>query len=505
MATRILGLDIEEESLSAVVVEQRGTERVILSCGSLEIEGFEQISVVLPELLQQVGFKSGPCILGLPLSIISLRNLTLPFTDHRKMVQVLPLELEEQLLVPIDDQVVDFMVTGRVGAGSRLLVAALEKEYLHTLIPILEENGLAVQRIAPAISTLAREHMQGWGKNDPTLFLQAGSQTMNMAFWADGRVIFMRHVAYSENVFIESFDTLQREVGVLDRETLEKGILSICETIKTSLYYFQQDPSGGIQAEVAILSGDLSGENEWRELIGRELELDVVVRPLPRKIPGIRFSGSVAEQWNPDVFDSAFALALSGLKKQKKSEVLNFLQGEFSSASWFLLSKRSLMAAAAVLILICSGALGYLWTDYRALDARSSSLRQEMNDVFKTTFPEVTRIVDPLVQMQSKLREVQTSEVSLPLFSGEKRVLEILADISARIPKQLSLHVSRLVIDKESVQIKGTTDAYNNVDVIKNKLAASSRYAAVKIVSATADKKKGKIRFEIRLQLAEAS
>jgi general secretion pathway protein L len=95
--------------------------------------------------------------------------------------------------------------------------------------------------------------------------------------------------------------------------------------------------------------------------------------------------------------------------------------------------------------------------------------------------------------------------VSLPLFSGEKRVLEILSDISARIPQEISLHVSRLVIDKESVQIKGTTDAYNNVDVIKNKLAASSRYVLVKIVSATADKKKKKIRFEIRLQLAEAS
>jgi general secretion pathway protein L len=107
--------------------------------------------------------------------------------------------------------------------------------------------------------------------------------------------------------------------------------------------------------------------------------------------------------------------------------------------------------------------------------------------------------------MQSKLREVQGSEVSLPLFSGEKRVLEILADISERVPKDLSLHVSRLVIDKESVQVKGTTDAFNNVDVIKNKLAASPRYTEVKIVSAAADKKKGAIRFEIRLQLGEAS
>jgi general secretion pathway protein L len=156
MATRILGLDIKEESISAVVVEQWGTERVISSCGSLKIEGFDQFSAVLPELLQQVGFQTGICVVGLPLSILSLRNLSLPFTDHRKMAQVLPLELEEQLLAPVDDQIVDFMVTGRSEVGSCLLVAALEKKYLYTFIPVLEENGLTVQRIAPSISTLAR-------------------------------------------------------------------------------------------------------------------------------------------------------------------------------------------------------------------------------------------------------------------------------------------------------------------------------------------------------------
>jgi general secretion pathway protein L len=348
--------------------------------------------------------------------------------------------------------------------------------------------------------------MQGRGKDDPTLFLQAASHSLNMALWANGRVVFMRYLAYPEQVCIESFDTQQQEFTALDQDAVKKCILKSCETIKTSLYYFQQDSSaGGSQADVAVLSGGIARENEWRELVGRELGLDVVVSSLPQEIAGTGFSGAVAEHWNPELFDSAFALALSGLKKLKNAEALNFLQGEFSSASWLFLSKRSFMAAAAVVLLACTAAIGYLWTDYRTLYSRSSSLRQQMNDVFTTTFPEVTRIVDPLVQMQSKLREVQTSEVSLPLFSGEKRVLEILADISARIPEKVSIHVSRLVIDKESVQIKGTTDAYNNVDVIKNMLAASSRYVAVKIVSATADKKKGKIRFEIRLQLGEAS
>lgn len=505
MATRILGLDIKEESLCAVVVEQQGTERTVLACGTQEMEGYDQIPAALSALLIQVGYTSGTCIVGLPLSIISLRNLTLPFTDLKKITQVLPLELEEQLLVPMDDQVLDFMVTGRIEAGSRLLVALLEKTNLHTLLPVFEENGLRVPTVVPSLFSQAREYMQGKGNTEPILFLQVDLYGMSVALWSGGSVLFMRNIAYPEMVLAEPFSPHQENLALLDQETVEQNIIRVCEIIQSSLYYFGQESEGGIRAQKVILSGCLSGDDWWHAIISRELKIDVERAALLESIPGMRVSPGSKEQCSSCLFDSALALAVSGLKKKKKTANLNFLQGEFASGSQLLLSRRSLLAVAVALVLLCTGAIGYLWMDYSQLNTRSTGLQKEMRSIFTETFPEVTRIVDPLVQMQSKLREVQSSEVSLPLFSGEKRVLEILSDISARIPQEISLHVSRLVIDQEAVQIKGTTDAYNNVDVIKNKLAASSRYALVKIVSATADKKNKKIRFEIRLQLAEAS
>jgi general secretion pathway protein L len=107
--------------------------------------------------------------------------------------------------------------------------------------------------------------------------------------------------------------------------------------------------------------------------------------------------------------------------------------------------------------------------------------------------------------MRSRLQEAQAPTVSMPLFTQEKRVLAILADISSRIPSSVSIHVSRLVIDLDSVRIKGTTDAFNNVNSIKKMLAKSGRFADVNIVSATKTKNKNVIRFEIRLLLREAS
>ena len=91
----------------------------------------------------------------------------------------------------------------------------------------------------------------------------------------------------------------------------------------------------------------------------------------------------------------------------------------------------------------------------------------------------------------------------MPLFTREKRILAILADISTLVPADVSLHVSRMLIDQDSVKIKGTTDAFNNVNTIKNLLARSPRFSEVTIVSATKAKDKNIIRFEINLQLGE--
>jgi general secretion pathway protein L len=128
---------------------------------------------------------------------------------------------------------------------------------------------------------------------------------------------------------------------------------------------------------------------------------------------------------------------------------------------------------------------------------------EEMAAIFKKTFPGVTKVSEPFTEMQARVKSAQGPASPAPLLYGNKRVLGLLADISARIPATVTLRVSRLSIDRESVSLKGTTDTFNSVETIKSSLAASSKFKSVQIVSATADKEKknGAIRFEVQLQL----
>lgn len=127
-------------------------------------------------------------------------------------------------------------------------------------------------------------------------------------------------------------------------------------------------------------------------------------------------------------------------------------------------------------------------------------LDQRITEVFKQTFPDVKRIVDPVQQMKVKVNEAKTSAISAPGTNVDKRVLGLLEDISQRVPKQLDVQVSQMVIDQETVRISGKTDTFNTVDNMKSGLESSEYFSAVAINTANLDRTGKQVQFEIKLQ-----
>ena len=125
MAQLTLGVDISDDLLSAVVVAGRGRDRQVVACVSVILEEHDDIPEMLPALLGQLEWQGGRCISGLPLSYFSVRNLILPFTSEKKIQQILPFELEEHLLIPVDEQIFATTASGKSDDGTQLLVASL--------------------------------------------------------------------------------------------------------------------------------------------------------------------------------------------------------------------------------------------------------------------------------------------------------------------------------------------------------------------------------------------
>lgn len=502
MKRRILGLDINDEYVAAVVVESRGQDKVIIGSGSARFDAPGDLAEVLSPLLEQVGWKGGVCICGVSLSDISLRNLIVPFTDKRKIAQVLPLELEDQLIRPVRDQIIEYSITGSDGNQSHLLVAALEKEKLRYELSLLKGSGLVPKVVTLRSVALAEQFLWGHDFAGGFLLIDAGLHAVTIVVAADGQVAFARRLAYPDKVFTERPFVFDDDgLGIAHHDEAMACIGLLCDSINRSTGLYKLESGVDFLPEEIILSGAMAKVALFREKLETEFGRTVHIGDLQQQA-GVMAEAEVGDGWERGFADHALALALQGFRRKIN---FNFCKDEFAPPRLLFASKPQMIVVSALLACLLIGIFTYLGYDYKTLDSRYTELGERMEGLFKKTFPDATRIVDPLAQMKSKLRDVQAPSISTPIFSGDKRVLNILADISARIPGTVEIHVSRLVIDTESVVIKGTTDTFNNVNLIQGVLQESPAYANVAIVSASAEKDSGLIRFELKLRMVGAS
>jgi type II secretory pathway component PulL len=208
----------------------------------------------------------------------------------------------------------------------------------------------------------------------------------------------------------------------------------------------------------------------------------------------------IARFWNPAIMDSALALAL---RDDRQGLGFNFRKGEFEIRKKRLRLMKEIRTAAAFSVALLFLLAADLGVDYYFLKKRYGMLDRQMTEIFRQTLPNVKRIVDPVQQMMAEINEIKESAISLPGVGGDRRVLDLLRDISLRSPGSQDVRVTRMLVDPEAVRIKGETDTFNTVDIIKKGLEHSEYFSAVTISSANLDRSGKRVLFEIRLQRAK--
>ena len=205
---------------------------------------------------------------------------------------------------------------------------------------------------------------------------------------------------------------------------------------------------------------------------------------------------NIARIWNPLLMDGALALAI---RDSKDDQNFNFRKDDFETKRPYMALNMNFRKAAVLLSVVFALLIADIGIDYYLLKERAGRLDQEMASVFRQTFPEVRRIVDPLQQMKIKINETRKLAGVLPGTASDIPVIEILKDISERIPSTVNINVTRIGIDLETVRISGKTDTYSTVDRIQNVLEGSGYFSEVSISSTNLDRSGNQVQFEIKL------
>jgi general secretion pathway protein L len=150
-----------------------------------------------------------------------------------------------------------------------------------------------------------------------------------------------------------------------------------------------------------------------------------------------------------------------------------------------------------VLALLLFNVIGESYTLNRRLDR----FNRQITGIFKETFPEVKRIVDPFQQMQIKVQEVKKSAVFQTAKTSRILSIDILNNISKSISESITVDITRMVISPDNVIISGTTGTFEAVDDIKNKLEQIDAFKKVTINSTNKDRSGKEIRFQMKVAL----
>ena len=129
---------------------------------------------------------------------------------------------------------------------------------------------------------------------------------------------------------------------------------------------------------------------------------------------------------------------------------LNLLQGSFAPSHQMQEMIPGLRPAAVMLAIWLVGSLGFNLWEWRNLKNTHENLRQEMTKVFRQTFSDAQVVVDPALQMQRLLGELQgksgkpTQADALPLLGSLAPVMQAHPRIKLR---SIQYGESRLTVD----------------------------------------------------------
>jgi len=182
-------------------------------------------------------------------------------------------------------------------------------------------------------------------------------------------------------------------------------------------------------------------------------------------------------------------------------DALNFRQGRMAMEKAWLENKKDILKMCCLAGVVALLFLGNSIVNYYTLKQRVETKQAQILEIFQTTFPEVTQIVDPVHQMRVKLESV-AKRISQPgEFKTPVKTIDILNDISRLIPEKQDVELVSLVVGSDNVVLSGNTDTFNAVDDMKSRLEKADIFKSVSISSANMDKSGTRVRFKLKVAL----
>ena len=400
-------------------------------------------------------------------SPISVRVLTFPFKDSRKIRQVYKFELENVTTYNPDEKLHSYHLVKR-DDFSEVLVSMFEKAEMESFLQLLSSNSIDPRFVtfSPFAFSSLNSRLAG---ERPLLLVDISSNEMNFILFDENG---LRRVRSSNNVlssFIDGLGTVDRDsFNFYDIESskLESSKFQplITETVRTT-HFFETELRKEVKS--IVLTGDVC------LIEGVE---DIFTEALNRPVKKI-FIPELGEKDSP-IYAKSYAITLYGIHSNQDDLNLRINEFEFKGKGQeirkiFLLP---LLLFSVLLILTFYRNI----SDVMASRTSVKSMKSEMQREVKEVFPTISALPDPVSFMEAEVVKVQDKLELIEEVKGGSTPLDVLRDLAITFPGYLNIRVDEVRFESgKRVKIWGRCSSYKDIATIEKLLSDSKRFKDV--------------------------
>jgi general secretion pathway protein L len=517
MAHVITGLDVGAHSIKVVCIDAGfRRSKVIAAFEELIPAGDEPLEVrqraAIKTAMEKIG-REAVILVAMPGDRLAVRVLELPFADPRKVEQVIPFELEGQIVTPLEEVVYDHRILEGDGEETRVLSVAARIDDLGKLLEGYKELGVSPRSVfaAPVMYRSAHEASGAVADDiplvgDEDVTLVAGAADVGPKTTTDARGLRDAHLVLDLGDSRTNVVVLQKGIPVFAR-TLTRGGRHLTAALAAA---FHASPAEAEQAKVSrgivqhpgFATSDRVAEQMARVLYEAAVPLlrdirqtlasfnalfgatiskvslvggGAAQRGLPEMLAaelgilvvpwdGWRGIGAEDDAVVPDVrFALAEAMAWAGVRGSRE---IDLRKGPFVyRASFSVVRQRAWHLAGLAAAVLLSAAIDGTMS-YTRLHQEKDKLEAELERATTELFGKSDTNARSVAQLLKKgFRE------ELPPIP-DRTAFDLMEEISRRMPskEQIKLDVLELDIRPKKTHIKGTIDSVAAVDQVVDAL-----------------------------------
>ncbi len=495
MMKNVVGLDLGSHAIKAVELRQtlRGLEPVQLRLHP-QTDTETDRSEVLRRFFRLHHLPLEHVVCALPGDRLSSRRLDFPFRDRRKLAHAVPFEVEGEVPFPMEDILVDWEIVGGDRSQAIVSAAIAQRKHVAELLEELKEANCD-PRILEAEGFALGNLSNLFDLPGTRLLADIGHRKTSLCLMVDGKAVATRSLPVGGRALTEAIaKDCQWTLEDAERAKCEEGIFQlgldsttpaalsvvdrIAREIVRTLQSLESILGGSPESQVVELTlfGGTAKLHRIDEYLSERTGISAARLALP---PGEEGAALVAGG-DPVLFAPAIALALRGTARATTR--MNFRQDEFAYRTdlrqFFGRDLRTTAALAAGVVLLMGTSVATSIT----LDARQARrLEAQVAQIYAEAFPDQPSPSNPIAAMRQAGVRTRDRADFLGVYGGNRSALDLLSELSRRIPADLDVKFEEVTIDRRVVRIKVYATSFEAADRITAQLVEADPFREAKI------------------------